>query len=71
MRLSSLPVLVEWQLQMLGPTAAAASTASVPVRPSVMRLESRSVCARLSLRNTCVRMNASSRSLTWKLCELS
>ena len=40
MRLSSLPHLVKWQLQMLvGPTAAAPSTASAPAGPSIMRLE--------------------------------
>ena len=44
MRLSALPILVEWQLQMLGPTAAASSTASAPAGPSTMRLEICSVC---------------------------
>ena len=39
MHLSLLPILVEWPLQMLGPTAAASSTASAPAGPSILRLE--------------------------------
>ena len=53
MHLPSLPILVEWLLLMLGPTAAAASTASAPAGPSVLRLEIRSVCTIESQEYTC------------------
>ena len=53
MRLSSLPILVEWQLQMPGPTAAASSTASAPAGPSIVRLEICSVRTIESQEYTC------------------